>query len=422
MSLTESLPYRVTRALHEDGERRAYLVDDLGIEEDYSALYAISSIRNAALSVSSVEAALNAINVLYAFSRHRGLDLVESFKAGRYLTQTDCHALCDFAQRSYGSEFKKRQKVVALGKVRRGYSYSMPTVARDTQFKRLTHIAEFIHWLATYLLPHSEPKRTSQIAAMRDDILGRRMRGGNVRGDFDDQPFTFQDNLLLNDLLVLGGERNPFDEPVQLRNLLLIELLRQLGVRGGEELSLQVRDVDHVRRELRVRRRHDAKDDPRVDQPLAKTRERALPLSVDLTNNIVHYVKQRRSIPGANKHPYLLVTHKAGPTQGQPMTKTAVKEVIETIRDAEPRLAHLTRHKLRHFFNNQLAHVQQQEGSDPNFRETHRRVRNAVAGRSPTSEVDAVYTELETTRQAREAVLATQERIAAKKPLARRGA
>jgi integrase len=393
-----------------------YLINGKGLEEDYSALFAICSIRNPGLSVASQEAALNAINVLYAFCEERGIDLTARFKAGTYLTSNECRALGDFARFNFGVEYKKRRAVVQLGKVRRGYVYSMPTVERQTHFKRLTHIANFSSWLAKYLLTHTSRDRADAISQMQDEILQNRLEVGARRDDFDDVLFTLQDNDLLSEIIAPGAPRNPFATEVQLRNLLLVELLRQTGIRHGEALNLQVRDVDHVKREIRIRRRHDDKDDPRLDQPLVKTSGRAIPISVGLTDLIVQYVALRRSVPGAAKNRYLFVTHKSGPTQGQPMTKDAVKAVFNAIKGEESKLSHLTPHKLRHLFNSELARYQHQQGSDPNSKETHRRVRNYIAGRKPTSEVDALYTELETKRQAQEAMLKVQERMATKAP------
>lgn len=412
MSLTSPLPFRLTRALHADGERRVYLVDPRGLEDDYSSLYITSSLRGAGLSVASHEQALASINVLCGFCLERDIDLLSRFKAGQYLATNECIALADFAQNSFGAEYKQHQKVVALGKVRRGYTYAMPAVARDTRHKRLTHIAEFVNWLGKYLLTGASRERVRQIEEMRDEILRRRPAAGSARDDFDVQHFTPQDNERLNQLIAPGTSGNPFTEVVQLRNLLVIEILRQTGVRIGEALNLKVRDIDHVKREMTVRRRHDAIEDPRIDQPLVKTDGRVIPLSLFLTDLVVQYVALRRFVPGAKKHQYLLVTHKAGPSQGQPMTQSAIDSMFETIAAADEHLSHLTAHKFRHFFSSELAGEQLTQGTDPNSRELHRRTRNYIAGRKAHSEVDSTYTEYDTKRQARKAMLAVQEKMA----------
>ena len=416
MSLSERLPYQLARAQHRDGERRAYLVDDRGVEDDYSALFIISTVRNAGRSVASQEAALGAINVLAGWCARMSIDLVGRFAAGGYLSDQECQSLADFAQLNFGAELKRQQRVVALGKVRRGYRYAPPTVERQTHHQRLTHIARFVTWLAKYLSTHTSRARLLEIEAMGADILRRRPVATAKRDDFDDVGFSRQDNEVLNQVIAPGSPKNPFRDELQLRNLLIVELLRQTGIRRGELLNLRVRDVDHVKRQVTILRRQDSQDDPRVDQPLVKTLGRVIPISVQLTDLIVKYVAVRRTVPGATKHRYLFVTHKAGLSQGMPLTKMALREVFTAILQTDERLAHLTPHKLRHLFNNELARHQLEEGTDPNSRESHRRVRNYVAGRQQQSEVDALYTQAETRRQAEDAVLTVQRKLRVSMP------
>lgn len=416
MSVTSSLPslpFRITTTVLSDGERRVYMVDDRGLEDDYSALFVVSQLRNDGLSVASEEQALSAINVLHGFCREWGIDLLDRFRAGEYLTTNECEALGDFTRHDFGAEFKKQQKVVALGKGRRGYVYSRKPVARETQRKRLRHIAAYVSWLGKYLLTHVSSERRQQVEAMRVDILGQKLLGGARRDDFDAKKhFTAAHNARLNTIIAPGAPENPFEEHVQLRNLCLIEVLRHCGLRRGEALNLRVRDIDHVKRVLKVRRRHDSPDDPRVKQPNPKTLERDLSISAYLIDLIVEYVAIRKRVPGAKKHQYLFVTHKAGPTQGQPISTSAVEKVVGTIASVDKNLAHLTAHKFRHFFSSELADEQQlKQGTDANSRELHRRVRNYLAGRKATSEVDALYTEHHTKREAQRIAEQLQARM-----------
>lgn len=386
------------------------------MEDDYTSLFVISTIRNLGLSVASQDAALNAVNILSAFCGLNQIDLAGRLRAGKYLTSSECESLSNFARQNFGAEAKRHQKVVALGKVRRGYTYAAPSVESRTHSGRLGHIADFVEWMAKYLLTHVNADRLSGITEMRAQLLKHRSGKTPRKDDFEEVAFTRRHNQILNELIAPESERNPFRPDMQLRNLLLLELPRQAGLRRGEVLSLQVRDVDHVKRQVTVRRRHDDKDDPRVDQPVPKTMGRTIPLSGYLIELLVQYVSQRRTVPGATKHRYLFVTHKSGPTQGQPMTKDAFREVFETLADSDERLTQVRAHLLRHFFSNELAQLQHEQGNDADNQELHRRVRNYLAGRKQHSEVDAVYTQMETKRQARASALALQERMAANQP------
>lgn len=412
MSLSESLPLHLIRTIQPGGERWVFLVDERGLEEDYSTLFATATIRNAALSVATHEAALNAINVLYGFSQMEGIDLISRFKAGEYLTSNECEALSNYARHNFGAEHKRRNAVIALGKGRRGYNYSMPSVERKTQYMRLTHIARFVGWLGRYLLPHKSNRGVEKILEMQSDILLRRLSHGKKGDDFEDDEFTLADNDLLNEIIAPGSPKNPFDEKVQFRNFLIVELLRQTGMRRGELLSLRVKgDIDQVKRQIKIVSQHDTAQDPRVNQPLVKTLDHAIPITQYLVDLIVRYVKERRSIPSLGSHGYLFVTHKAGPTQGYPLSKASIREMFNTVRKAEPRISHLTPHKLRHLFSAQMAHEQLEGPNDANSKELHRRTRNLVAGRRGHSEVDSLYTQAETKRQVQEPVLAVQNKL-----------
>jgi integrase len=420
MSVTASLLYTLTTVILPGGERRSYLVDKRGLEDDYASLYNISKVRNKSHAVATSDAVLAAINVLYSYCKYWEIDLLARFRAGKYLLPNECEALANYAQRKFTPIAKKRQKVASLGQGRHRHTYGEDTVARNTQRMRLDYIAAYVEWLAKYLLTDSSAERLKKIEAMRDDIVSHKPKAGARRDDTDKKHFTSAQNAHLNEIIMPGSDRNPFQSHVQLRNLCLIEVLRQCGLRRGEELNLRVRDVDHVKHLIKVRRRHDSPDDPRANQPNPKTLERDIPISPYLTELIISYVAERKNISGAKKHQYLFVTHKSGKTQGQPLSIDALNRVFEILCEAEPKLEGLTAHKFRHYFSSELADVQLRMGTDTNSQDAHRRVRNYLSGRKPTSQVDALYTEMDTKRQARKATEALHERMAPPVDLKRR--
>lgn len=213
----------------------------------------------------------------------------------------------------------------------------------------------------------------------------------------------------------IDGPMNPFAKSTQLRNALLICMMRLLGKRRGEVLNIQLRDIRLREQEIDIVRRADTVEDPRRLQPLVKTRQHTIPFGESLLSLISAYLKQRREVPGATKQPYLFVTHKAGPSQGQPMTIDALKEVFKKLRQSDARLSHLHPHLLRHFHSDQLAKIQQ-EGFGGQDAEAHRRQRNYLSGRSPSSDLDFIYTERELSRQSRSVSLRLQQELDATAP------
>ena len=415
MSLTTPLPFRLKTSRFASGVRRAFLVDPNGLPEPYSTLYVTIRFRNANLSVASQQAALNSINVLFAHAAKVGINLFERFKAGHFLDRIECESLRRSAQANHGPEAKHQAVVLAIGKGKRGYTHSVPPVARATQYRRLSHIARYLEWLGGELAGESGDARVSAIDAMTTNILALRPSVPARGSDVDTNRFTREDDALLCSIVTPGSARNPFLPTVQVRNALIVELMRLLGKRRGEVLNIRVRDVAFAKRQIDIVRRADDKNDQRVNQPLVKTRSHTVPIGPSLVALIDRYLVDWRAVPGATKQPYLLVTHKSGPTQGQAMTIEALKEVFRTIKRAEPRLSHLHPHLLRHFNSDQIARAQLDEpvsAHKTNSRETHRRTRNALAGRAPDSELDGHYTRRETERQAKVVSLRTQDELA----------
>lgn len=407
--LTASLPYRLNTTRFESGIRRAFLVDAEGMPEPYSTLYVTMRVRNASQSVATQQGVLNAINVLFAHATKAGINLVERFKAGQLFDSLDCEALRRSVQVNYGPEAKRQALVVALGRGKRGYFRSARPVAQATQYQRLSYIARYLAWLGRELAGESGDGRAAAIAAMTENILALRPIVPSNGNNNDANAFTRDDDVLLRQVITTGSPLNPFTLTVQLRNELIVALMRLLGKRRGEVLNIRVRDIDLARRQINIVRRSDDPLDPRAHQPLVKTRAHTTPIGNHLIHLINEYLVERRKVPGATKQPYLLVTHKSGPTQGQAMTIEALKEVFKAIKRAEPRLSHLHPHLLRHFNSDEIANTQFSEAPNAAVREQHRRQRNYLAGRAPESEMDGHYTQRETERQAMVTSLRLQE-------------
>jgi integrase len=414
MSITPALPYRLKTTRFESGMRRAFLVDRDGLPEPYSTLFVTMKVRNGGQSVATQQAALNAINVLFAHAVKTGIDLVDRFRRGQFLDAVECESLRRSVQTNYGPAAKRQSVVVSLGRGKRGYEKSVPPVAQDTQYQRLSYMARYLAWLGGELAGDSGDNRAAAIAVMTDNVLALRPEGR--RGNGNEQKsneFTIDDDVLLRQLTTTGLPTNPFKPAVQLRNELLVGLMRLIGKRQGEVLNIRVRDINMARRQIDIVRRADDPLDLRPNQPKVKTRTHTVPIGEHLAGLIDRYLVERRKVPGATKQPYLLVTHKSGPTQGQAMTIEALKEVFKTLKRVEPRLAHLHPHLLRHFNSDQIANAQLSEQPTANGREQHRRQRNYLAGRAPESEMDGHYTQRETERQARVVSLRLQTDLAA---------
>ncbi len=85
---------------------------------------------------------------------------------------------------------------------------------------------------------------------------------------------------------VLKDEYNPFERNCRKRNQLAILILYETGIRGGELLNLKISDFKRKQRYLKISKRINDPEDPRVFQPLVKTVEREINISERLCMQI----------------------------------------------------------------------------------------------------------------------------------------
>jgi integrase len=201
----------------------------------------------------------------------------------------------------------------------------------------------------------------------------------------------------------------PFNaKPIKVRNRLIFLVLYHLGLRGGELLNIRIRDIDFASNQLIVARRADEKDDPRKDQPLGKTLDRRVPIKATLAKEIHSYiVNDRKQVANSSKNDFLFVTHKRGPTQGQPLSKSGYKKVIEVVRKVSPVLFNLTGHQLRHAWNEAFSNRMDSmdERASP---EQQEKMRSYLMGWREGSGTAATYNQRFIRRKANEAALELQ--------------
>ena len=223
---------------------------------------------------------------------------------------------------------------------------------------------------------------------------------------------SHEQELTLKEVVRPGSDRNPFeDEATQFRNQLIILMLLHLRIRSGELLNIRVSDIDWSKNHIVIARRPDERKDPRRSQPLVKTLDRRLSIKDTLVEKMHNYVIHfRRKVPSARKHDYLLVTHKAGPTEGQPMSRSTLIKVINMIAGADPSLTSLHAHELRHTWNNRFSEHMDASADAPEPSEQES-LRSYQQGWKPGSGTSAAYNKRFVRMKAMEASLKLQDGI-----------
>jgi integrase len=390
----------------ESGERYCLLVDHAGLPLYYSNLYVTTQVRNRSLSFSAMESTLSGILVLNRYLEEFGENLQTRFQEGRFLTDSEMDAIRDYCQ----IKFRYRacnNEVLALNKQQQ---QSKGKVSSETEYVRLTVIAKYITWLAEQISGVSKDRLSvHQISRMGKALRSRRPVKKNRNSENSEKGLSGDQLDSLFELFRPESDINPFnDKHIRVRNRLIFLMLYHLGIRGGELLNIRIRDIDFSSNQIIIARRADEKDDPRRDQPLVKTLDRRLPIKDTLAKEIHDYIiVDRKSVANATKNDFLFITHKSGPTQGQPLSKSAYKKIIGIVRQVSSSLFNLTGHQLRHAWNEAFSDQMDSMDESPS-EEQQEKIRSYLMGWREGSGTAAIYNKRFSRRKAMEAALKLQ--------------
>lgn len=412
--MKSSRDYKITSFTMKSGERFCHVVGrEDGLPEFFSNLYLTTQVRNKGDSYSTLEAAASNLIVFLRFLSRRRIDIHERVLTRVFLAQYELDDLCDFTQR----RFSTNRKVADDGifNMEELEEFEEP-VNSGTQYSRLTTVAYFLQWLSRYLLTDPGPSDSEKVDALVEQIKARRPTKKGRNSNFVDRALTNDQIEALFESIQIQHSNNPFGRTVQRRNRLVVLLLYYLGIRCGELLGIKVTDIDFAANQLHIVRRADEKSDPRIDEPNSKTEPRILPLSDALSKEIHDYVvNERRSATHRRRHEFLLVTHKEGPTIGQPMTKAGYNKVLSTLVSSNPRLAGVTGHMLRHTWNHNFSE-KLDSLEDPPSSVKQEQMRSYLMGWKQGSGTAATYNRRFTARKGREAALSLQKSIGVRVP------
>lgn len=400
--------YGTTVFVMDSGERCCLVIDkDSGMPVFHPNLFLTTQIRNTkSNSFSSISSAANSLVVLLRFLERRGIDLDQRINSRAFFEVHELDDLRDFTQRKFLSSpvddsvltlFSQEELEEAEG-----------FVESSTQYNRLTVIAEYLKWFASHVISRPSTTESKQIDAIEKQIKSRRPLRKGRNKDIDRSIDNIQLGALF-EVIRIGSEQNPFTPEVQRRNRLIILLLYHLGLRGGELLNIKISDIDFSKHQVKVVRRPDERDDPRVNEPNVKTLERTLPLSETLSKELHDYVTtDRRMVSNAKRNNFLFVTHKSGPTVGQPISKSGYHKVLVVVKAVSPKLYALTGHKLRHTWNRKFSELMDSMDTPPS-EERQEQIRSYLMGWKPGSGSAGYYNKRFRQEQANKAALALQK-------------
>lgn len=331
--------YKVELLKVEDGRRFALLLKN-GMPAYYPSLFITTQKRNS--SFQTQRNIQNHLKLLYSWCELEGVNLDQRFKASEELTGLECLSLVDFC--AWDSETIKRIRSGA-----RMLKSAYTQVERSEATARVNHIVAYLKFLYRRLAGCGE--NDPQLLSMLKDLKAHKPNVKNYRKNRSFE-LTDEQEVVLKERIIPNHPDNPWSEnrDVRLRNLIIVYLLLETGMRRAEATALRVNDFDFVDPAVSIYRRHDDPIDPRVDQPQAKTGERKIPISAELLEQIDNYIMNcRAKLPRTKKHPFLFVSHRRD--KGTPISVQTINHLFVQLSSAFPEMGRLYPHKLRHHWN-----------------------------------------------------------------------
>lgn len=193
-----------------------------------------------------------------------------------------------------------------------------------------------------------------------------------------------------------GESFSKFQYGLAHRNALALRILYDLGIRLGELLSLRYCDFISASggdsAYIRIERNHDDVFDRRMNQPVAKTLGRTLPISIQLERMMLDYLgNYRADVPnvGYDDNSFIFVNHKAGANQGREMEISTFRSALNVIIKRDKRLEKLHPHLLRHHWNYRFSEYAIKEGmTDVQTRQEREQWMGWVEGSSSARDYD----------------------------------
>lgn len=333
-----------------DGSRFSLLMDTEG---DGFPLYfptAFISMRFASLTANTQRVNLYCLKKLYDWANEKKIDLDHRFATKKLLTVPEVESLVQSLSTNTkqldGSRIKGARVSYFLDILIDYFGWLFGHWIKDSNTDANKSLIERLQTN----LAERKPKRGSASRAKRRRIAKRLTEATDTAllelfSSFDDaKPADPECDIPKKESV------SNFKLGLQFRNALALRILYDLGIRLGELLSLRYSDFipasggEHAY--IRIERNHDDAFDRRMNQPVAKTLGRTLPISDQLEQMMFTYLgTYRAEIPnvGFDDSSFIFVNHKSGENQGREIEIATFRSALAVIIKGDKRLKGLDR-------------------------------------------------------------------------------
>ncbi|TDV37503.1 phage integrase family protein [Pseudomonas helmanticensis] len=341
--------YSIRSYISRSGERFSLLFcpDAPGIPLFYACTFISRHLRENNTHQTQLSA-LDAIRRLSEWERDRKLSIENKLLSGDFLATNE---IDDLAAHVRARRKGKRVEVISSRKFNIYWAY----------------ICSYIAWLTDELLPnrndiHVRNLVDDQAERLKKKVLKRhdsKARRNQRLLDEKFSDFARAKILSLFEQPYQGLVNSHIHLGTRLRNVIMLRILYETGMRRGELLSLKLRNFVEASggktAYLVIERNHDDEFDRRANQPVAKTLGRDVPISEDLERQLIYYRVEFRAELNNVDHSsdaFFFCVHRSGRSQGQPLSINGFNSAILNIQKTFSELGkNLHPHAFRHDWN-----------------------------------------------------------------------
>jgi integrase len=392
--------FRSKTCVAPSGERFVLVVDQHGIAHDPSTIYATLKLRQSGLSFNSQMAQLQAVTLLLNWASSNNIDLAKRIGECTLLDRSQCEALRKYLRRNQNRD--KAKTKAAKQAVR-------PHVENAVYCNRINFVCNYVTFHAETVISRIPPREIDRCATSTKRLEQfKKMLLDNLppSSTRSRQGLSPAQMAVLCEVITPGHPRNPFKPKLQHRNQALILLLVMLGLRRSEALKIKGEDMTLSGPDpmVTIVVRNDEPDDPRTQEPRAKTCGREISITPKLANIFFNFITKHRSKTyRAKQSPYVFLAQ-----NDRPMATQTMNDIFRLLRKRVEELPDdFCPHILRHSWNDKFTEVA--DGKRMKEAEEHQ-ARNYAMGWSKTSTQSVRYTQRHTKRRAAEACLEMQNK------------
>jgi integrase len=360
----EILPLKTKVIRLPEGDRHVLTVNANGFPVDWPNIYCTVSLRSSGMAQVTMQTHATAICMFHNWCGDRGISLQQRIETLDLFTMEEIAAL-RFAMR------------VNLAPTRKGRRRS-PVVGNPHWAMRLKAISTYVTWHGDHVLARMSsrderwPAARKRLEAACKQINGKiRSRKGKKKEGLEKS-----EQAALAAGISLGHPDNPFTPRVQPRNLALVAVYSEGGLRRGEAAGLKCVDMHLNGNEpyIEVERRPDDPDDLRAQEPNTKTLAHAVPISTRVARLLGDYmIYDRPTYNGARKSPYVFISQ-----EGKPLSLSSIDQIFRQLRKVPGIPDDFSTNSLRRTWNDRVGDAAELLGITP---ELEMQIRNQAQGR-----------------------------------------